>query len=172
MSHVKLVSKIQSTLETLDLMNEVDLREVVEIEQLSNLSQWGYEAYRAELLRPEAIMFVARKHGAVVLKGERLHGFIAARLLGDELHINNIAVRTTSRRKGIGSALLSAALDEARRGNAQLAFLEVRASNGAAVELYSQHGFHIAGRRASYYRTPPEDALVMAASLCGFDNRF
>jgi ribosomal-protein-alanine N-acetyltransferase len=46
-------------------------------------------------------------------------------------------------------------------------FLEVRASNHAAIQLYSAYGFHQVGRRPHYYRLPDgrEDALVMARHL-------
>ena len=44
-------------------------------------------------------------------------------------------------------------------------FLEVRASNEAALGLYRRFGFSEAGRRANYYERPREDALVMVATL-------
>src|SRR5256714_1908501 len=37
-------------------MTEHDLLEVVEIEETTGLSQWGWDAYGAELSRPEAVM--------------------------------------------------------------------------------------------------------------------
>ena len=40
-------------------------------------------------------------------------------------------------------------------------FLEVRASNAAAIQLYESAGFHRAGRRPDYYADPAEDAIVM-----------
>lgn len=152
------IGAIDST-HAIDAMSERDLREVAEIERTCGLSHWGYEAYRAEMLRPETIMFVARRREAS--GDERLHGFIAARLIGNELHINNIAVRPAARRQGIGGALLRAATRSAVQRGAHTILLEVRASNRAAQELYLRHGFQISGRRANYYRTPPEDALVM-----------
>ena len=45
-------------------MTEHDLLEVVEIEETTGLSQWGWEAYRAELEKQEAVMLVARRHFA------------------------------------------------------------------------------------------------------------
>ena len=45
-------------------MTEHDLLEVVEIEETSGLSLWGWEAYRAELERRESVMLVARRAGA------------------------------------------------------------------------------------------------------------
>jgi ribosomal-protein-alanine N-acetyltransferase len=148
-------------------MMEHDLLEVVEIEEATGLSRWGWEAYHGELVRKrETIMLVARplsqarsahSHGIV--------GFIAARLAAGELHINNMAVREEWRARGLGSELLGAALREGKQRGAREAFLEVRASNEAAQALYSKFGFERSGRRPKYYADPVEDALVMTASL-------
>jgi len=143
-------------------MSEHDLLEVVEIEETTGLSLWGWEAYRAELDKPEAIMLVVRARWA---GGQRVGGFIAARMNADELHVNNIGVRQEFRRKGLGGLLLGAALGAAAGRGAGAAVLEVRASNLAAQALYERYGFAVAGRRRNYYRDPPEDALVMTRPL-------
>ena len=141
-----------------------DLLEVVEIEESSGLSRWGWESYNAELSRSESIMLVARRRQPDVA-GKRLYGFVAARVSADELHINNIGVRDEARRRGLGGALLLAALRAGRRLGAESAVLEVRAGNLPAQALYRSQGFEVVGRRRNYYREPPEDALVMRARL-------
>jgi [ribosomal protein S18]-alanine N-acetyltransferase len=145
-------------------MGEHDLLEVVEIEETTGLSQWGWEAYRAELARPEAVMLVARGD-APDDSGRSVVAYIASRVSADELHINNIGVREESRRKGLGAALLGAALDEGARRGARLAVLEVREGNAAAQALYGRFGFEVVGRRRGYYRSPVEDALIMTRAL-------
>ena len=145
-------------------MGEHDLLEVVEIEETTGLSQWGWEAYRAELSRPEAVMLVVRRD-APDETGRSVVAYIASRVSADELHINNIGVREESRRKGLGAALLGAALDEGARRGARLAVLEVRAGNAAAQSLYGRFGFEVVGRRRDYYRAPVEDALIMTRAL-------
>ncbi|HEX8746897.1 MAG TPA: ribosomal protein S18-alanine N-acetyltransferase [Pyrinomonadaceae bacterium] len=148
-------------------MTEHDLLEVVEIEETSGLSRWGWEAYFGELARPtDTIMLVARpQQHAHGIEGFSILGFIAARLAADELHINNTAVREGLRQIGIGSLLLGAALEEGRKRGARRSFLEVRASNLNAQKLYRKFGFELSGRRAHYYADPTEDALVMTARL-------
>ncbi|HEY0004173.1 MAG TPA: ribosomal protein S18-alanine N-acetyltransferase [Pyrinomonadaceae bacterium] len=148
-------------------MTEHDLIEVVEIEEKTGLSRWGWEAYHAELLRDNgSLMLVARlNHQTNSASAWRVAGFVAARMAGDELHINNIAVRPAYRRRGIGDNLLDAALKEAARLGCHVAVLEVRLSNEAAQKLYEKHGFHLVSRRRNYYTQPPEDALVMQALL-------
>lgn len=145
-------------------MNEHDLLEVVEIEETTGLSQWGWEAYRAELARRESVMLVVRRD-VPDDSGRNVVAYIASRVSADELHINNIGVRETARRKGLGAALLGAALEEGARRGATLAVLEVRAGNAAAQALYMRFGFKVVGERKDYYRSPVENALVMTMPL-------
>ena len=153
-------------------MTEHDLLEVVEIETDSGLSVWGWEAYHKELQSPEdVIMLVARTEpetgkAAADSNQERVvAGFIVSRLVGGELHVNNVAVRPEFRRQGLAARLLEAVLARGRRGGAQIAFLEVRAGNAAAQGLYRRCGFQVTGRRRGYYRQPAEDALLMCLLL-------
>jgi ribosomal-protein-alanine N-acetyltransferase len=146
-------------------MDEHDLLEVVEIEETTGLSQWGWEAYRAELEKPEAVMLVARRNMADELTGRRIGGYIAARLNGDELHVNNIGVWPETRRRGVGGALLGAALELAAGCGAVEAVLEVRASNLPALLMYERLGFAVVGERRKYYREPVEDAKIMTRRL-------
>ena len=146
-------------------MDEHDLLEVVEIEETTGLSQWGWEAYRAELEKPEAVMLVARRNRPDARTGRRLGGYIAARLNGDELHVNNIGVWPESRRRGVGGAMLGAALELAARCGAAEAVLEVRAGNLPALQLYERFGFAVVGERRNYYREPVEDAKIMTRRL-------
>ena len=148
-------------------MTEHDLLEVVEIEETCGLSRWGWEAYHAELTENRnSIMLVARWRGSQdAPPGNRVQGFVAARLVAGELHINNVAVRRECRRIGMARGLLETAINEAIRRGAHAAFLEVRAGNEAAQALYKRCGFRVAGRRAAYYTHPREDALVMNLSL-------
>jgi [ribosomal protein S18]-alanine N-acetyltransferase len=147
-------------------MTEHDLLEVVEIEESCGLSRWGWDAYYAELVRNKnAVMIVAHAQRPDSAVGERVIGFIAARLVGDELHINNVAVRPRHRRAGLGRELLTGALETGARLGAHTAFLEVRAGNVPAQALYARCGFRLTGRRPGYYTDPPEDAFVMSLSI-------
>ena len=148
-------------------MTEHDLLEVVEIEESSGLSRWGWAAYYAELQSSNrGLMYVA--HVARPLEQqntENLAGYIVARVSGGELHINNVAVRNDYRRRGIGIRLLNRILEEAKRFEATAAFLEVRAGNSVARALYERCGFAVIASRPNYYSEPMEDALLMNAKL-------
>lgn len=150
----------------IERMLEHDLLEVVEIEEQSGLSRWGWAAYYAELQGANReLMLVARPHRSSKLESVAIAGYIVARETAGELHINNFAVRSEFRRRGIGEALLACVINEARRRKANAAFLEVRSANYAAQALYEKSGFKAIARRANYYTEPPEDAVVMSLVL-------
>jgi len=147
-------------------MSEHDLLEVVEIEERSGLSRWGWAAYYSELQGVNRdLMLVARPQTRVSLGRGRIAGYIVARETAGELHINNVAIREEYRRQGIGSALLTRIVEDGKRLGATKAFLEVRAGNSAARALYERCGFCPIARRPNYYSDPEEDAVVMCFFL-------
>lgn len=147
-------------------MTEHDLLEVVEIEEESGLSRWGWAAYYAELQGTNRdLMLTARLAPAPIIEHQRIAGYIVARESAGELHINNVAVRDQYRRRGIGSALLARIVEAARGLKVRVAFLEVRSGNGAAQALYEKIGFKAIARRSAYYSDPREDAVVMSLTL-------
>ena len=77
---------------------------------------------------------------------------------GIEANIENMAVKHNFRRQGIADELLAALVTAA--GGLPI-YLEVRANNVAAQELYKKHGFVAKGLRKEYYRKPTEDAIIM-----------
>jgi tRNA threonylcarbamoyladenosine biosynthesis protein TsaB len=99
--------------------------------------------------------WIAEREGRVV-------GFLIGRVAADEFEILNVAVARSNRRRGIASGLVKAALEWSRTAGARRAYLEVRASNEAAIALYVRHEFCICGRRARYYQHPVEDAMVLS----------
>jgi ribosomal-protein-alanine acetyltransferase len=92
-------------------------------------------------------------------------GFLVAQCGSPEWELENVAVLPTFRRKGVGAALLSALLAEARARQAERILLEVRASNLSAIRLYAQAGFQRLAIRRGYYQNPAEDALIFVNSL-------
>ncbi|HEX2269569.1 MAG TPA: ribosomal protein S18-alanine N-acetyltransferase [Pyrinomonadaceae bacterium] len=147
-------------------MTEHDLLEVVEIEETSGLSRWGWAAYYAELQGVNRdLMLIARLAAAPIIEHQRIAGYIVARESAGELHINNVAVRDQYRRRGIGNALLRRILESAKQLKVKVAFLEVRSGNHAAQALYEKNGFKAIARRPNYYSDPQEDAVVMSLVL-------
>jgi ribosomal-protein-alanine N-acetyltransferase len=105
-------------------------------------------------------------------QGQRnsLLGFLFARINGLDFEdpgceLENIVVAAGSQRQGFGKMLLQALIAAAGARKAESIFLEVRESNAAARALYKDCGFSITGRRKSYYKDPPEDALQYTLAL-------
>jgi ribosomal-protein-alanine N-acetyltransferase len=146
-------------------MTAENLTQVVELEKSCGLSVWGYDGYASEIARTDAVTLVTSKAPTQADDDKLIVGFIVARLIVDELHINNIAVHPTRRRFGIGGLLLDCALTQGKTLGATWAVLEVRESNSAANSLYNRYGFEVLGRRRKYYAAPEEDALIMGMSL-------
>jgi ribosomal-protein-alanine N-acetyltransferase len=138
------------------LSSPSDLDAVLAIEAESFTSPWTREMYVAELENVGvSFCYLARNESGDIL------GFCSFWRVLDELHINNLAVAPTYRRRGIGTELLTHVLNEGARLGAYRATLEVRRSNDVARHLYEHLGFATAGVRRAYYTNPVEDALVL-----------
>ena len=98
--------------------------------------------------------WVAEHEGIVI-------GFLIGRAAADEFEILNVAIARSHRRRGIATQLVEAALEWSRKAGTQRVYLEVRASNEAAIALYKRHGFSPCGRRSRYYQYPVEDAIIL-----------
>jgi ribosomal-protein-alanine N-acetyltransferase len=140
---------------------EADTDALGEIEQAASLHPWSAEQIRAELRRaaPDAVLLLEGRGGIL--------GYCAYRLVLDEMHVMNLAVRPEAQRRGLGRFLLGAAIERAERSGARRALLEVRAGNAAARALYSDYGFVLLGHRKRYYSDPPDDALVLVRDAGG-----
>ncbi len=85
--------------------------------------------------------------------------------VADEAEIASVCVDPAYRRLGGGTKLLQTLLRQARLSGAQNVYLEVRASNRAAQELYRCAGFECIGVRKRYYTNPLEDAVLMRCEI-------
>lgn len=126
---------------------------------------WDEADCGAILGMPGCFGFLARQGGVPV-------GFALALDLGGECEILSLGVVPGRRRRGAGTALLTATAEEARRRGARALVLEVAVDNKAAAALYAAHGFVAIGRRADYYRRGRRlvDALVLRLSLLSSPN--
>ncbi len=79
-------------------------------------------------------------------------------------HIVSIAVLPQYRRRGIGYALVSKAMEGMRFYDVKQCFLEVRVSNLPAINLYKKLGFKISKIIRGYY-SDGENAYLMTREL-------
>ena len=135
------------------------LDEVLAIEKNSFSSPWSRASFRQEIANKKfSVPIVARI-------GVRVVGYGIAWIVIDEIYIGNIAVHRDYRRKGIGELLLQKLLERGSINGCQLATLEVRKTNQAAIELYTKFGFSAVALRKGYYRDTGEDAIAMVKYL-------
>ncbi len=93
--------------------------------------------------------------------------FAITQVVLDEATLFNIAVDPAYQRRGLGRALLEHVIDEVEKLGVVTLWLEVRASNVAAIALYESVGFNEATIRRNYYPTADgrEDAIIMALPI-------
>ncbi len=79
-------------------------------------------------------------------------------------HIVSVAVLPNHRRKGIGEALITKALEAMQSYGAKQCYLEVRVTNEEAIGLYKKIGYEVTRTIRGYY-ADGENAHVMAKKL-------
>jgi [ribosomal protein S18]-alanine N-acetyltransferase len=139
-------------------MTAADLMAVMAIERTAFSMPWRETTFESLLQRSDADLLAAVADG-------RLVGYAVCWTVVDQAELGNVAVDEEWRNRGVGLRLVQAAMERARRREAEECFLEVRESNRAAQTLYQKCGFRAIGRRRRYYSSPTEDALVMRAEL-------
>ena len=104
-----------------------------------------------------------------------LIGYCVAMAGVDEMHLLNITIAPSARRRGHARRLLAELLQLCRLRQAGRLWLEVRESNGDARETYRRLGFAPVGRRKDYYPAPAgrrEDAIVMSLDIAEASDRY
>ena len=130
------------------------IAEVLPIEQdLFGAEKWSSAMFWNELAQ--------RNFYIVALDGDELLGYAGLAMTTDEAWVQNIAVRRTAQRGGVGRAMLEALLAEAARRGIKQTLLEVAVDNAPAQKLYAAYGFEPVGVRHGYYQPSNTDALVM-----------
>ncbi|MEO8303496.1 MAG: ribosomal protein S18-alanine N-acetyltransferase [Betaproteobacteria bacterium] len=145
-------------------LREGDIAYVAILEAQIHPSPWTIGNFRDAMAAGYAAR-VGERESLIVAYGVLM-------LAPGEAQILNLSVVPDSRREGLGRTLLRQFVDDARWLNAGQVFLEVRASNVAAIGLYEAEGFAPVARRVGYYPgaaadDPREDALVMRRALPG-----
>ncbi|WP_341503087.1 ribosomal protein S18-alanine N-acetyltransferase [Gallaecimonas sp. GXIMD4217] len=134
---------------------ESDLPRLLEVELTCHPFPWS-EGQLASCLGPGYRVRMFEEQG-------QLLGFCISQRILDESTLFNICVLPSQRGRGLGQLLLNDLIADCKGQGDQALFLEVRASNTAAIALYEKVGFELLDRRKDYYRSgrEREDALVM-----------
>lgn len=131
---------------------------IMEIEKAAIAPPWPEGALLAEIGGGDSVFLTAEEAGAVL-------GFLLLREISGEAELYQIAVREDARGRGVGTALMSAAIEAAAARGIDRIFLEVRAGNEPARRLYAAHGFTPMGIRKNYYIQPTENAVIMKKEM-------
>jgi ribosomal-protein-alanine N-acetyltransferase len=150
----------------IDLMKKDDIEQVLAIEQSSFSQPWSKNLFLSEFRSPGVSTLLVSLEGKA--PNRRVTGYIVYWNVEDEMHILNLAVDNSYRRQGIAKKLVLSAVQRAFKKGAKRAFLEVRASNIPARQLYANLGFIGNSIRRDYYDAPMEDAVVMSLEEAAF----
>ena len=139
-------------------MRPEDVPAAAAIERSSFSMPWSENSFYSEVYGRYSITRVA-------VINDHIAGYIIARLILDEGHLLDMAVKSSARRRGISRKLMEDVIRGLRLNRCKAFYLEVRASNVAARRLYENMGFAIIGTRKTYYKNPVEDACIMMLEL-------
>lgn len=136
-----------------------DLAEVFAIDCQTNDFPWTQSLF-------EQALASTKKTSVIEEQGEILGFSIVSYVVG-EAELLNICIAKQQQGKKLGNQLLEHVLTQAKQSENHEMYLEVRASNIAALALYEKHDFNEIGRRTDYYpmKGGREDAILMARSL-------
>lgn len=144
-----------------------DALELSELErELFPQDAWSKALFDQELAHPDSFYLVARSTEDNQIVG---YAGLRAPLTGGQGDIQTLAVLPAQRGRGLGRQLLEALLAEAVTRGVSDVFLEVRADNPVAINLYRRHGFDEIARRPGYYQPGSIDALVMRREVTSID---
>ena len=140
-------------------MRSSDIDQVVRNETAASAYPWSRRIFTDCLLAGYQCWVLANRQQIVA------HGVMSIAI--DECHLLTLCVPPACQRLGYGRRMVRLLLDCARQQHVRRCFLEVRASNTAAIALYRSLGFTPVGERKNYYpaRQGRENALIMCWRL-------
>ena len=137
-----------------------DAESIARIEAEAASTRWSLRAVRSTLEQPTTRAFIVHSDGEVV-------GHLLSQVAAMSAEVLTIAVLPAHRRGGRANALMARAEATWIQADVEDAFLEVRASNSAAIALYTRRGWEQVGNRRGYY-VDGEDAVIMRwQTACG-----
>jgi ribosomal-protein-alanine N-acetyltransferase len=140
-------------------MSRRDIPAVLDVERRAYTHPWT-EGILRDCLRVRYSCWVCER-------GDEIVGHAVMSIAVGEAHLLNLCIDPEQQRRGIGRRMLHRLLRVARERQVDTLFLEVRASNFPARQLYEAEGFAEIGERRGYYPAHGgrEDALLYAKPL-------
>lgn len=136
--------------------NKTLINKIIEIEKQSEYSHWTKQMF---LLEAEN-KFSAFK---IIKNDNQIIGFIIYRIVFDEAEILDIEIDKNFRGLKAGKHILNFAIEDIKKKNCKVIFLEVHQNNIIAQNLYKSFGFTQYSLRENYYKN--SKALLMKLNL-------
>jgi ribosomal-protein-alanine N-acetyltransferase len=143
-----------------EAMQVEHLDAVAALEQLAYAHPWQRKHFSDSLVSGYQTQLLMANH--------LLLGYFVAMKGFEEVHLLNLAVSPGYQKQGLAHIMLDALALWARGHGAHCVWLEVRAGNLRARQVYAANGFRQAGLRRGYYPAEQgqrEDAIVMSLPL-------
>ena len=131
-----------------------DMSSVLDIEKECFEFAWSEEDFIRCLRQRNCIGMVAEREDDVV-------GFMIYELHRNRLHVLNFAVRSGTRRRGVGSAMIDKLVGKLAFQRRNRIVLEVRESNLSAQLFFRACGFRAISVLRDFYEDSAEDAYLM-----------
>ncbi|MCS7239531.1 MAG: ribosomal protein S18-alanine N-acetyltransferase [Thermoguttaceae bacterium] len=135
-----------------------DLPEVLAIEKESFEFPWSEAEFADCLSRRNCV-------GMVAQHGQRIVGYMIYELGKTRIHLLNLAVAPSYRRRGVGSQMIAKLISKLAPEQREKIFLEVRESNLVAQLFFRANGFRATSVLRNFYEDSPEDAYLMEYAL-------
>lgn len=145
----------------LRMMQYADLDQVLAIERAAYSFPWT----RGNFVDSLAVGYLAE---LLEQDGRGLVGYFVAMPGVGEMHLLNLTVAPAQQRRGHARCLLDVLERHCLEQGLPRLWLEVRASNARARQIYARRGFAEVGLRRAYYpaaKAQREDAIVMSLEL-------
>lgn len=132
-----------------------DIEALCQIDGACQIHPWTNEQFAGALSSQQQLWVIKLKH--------QIAGFLLWQVLVNEAEIYHLAIKPVAQKQGLASLLLQQLFQSCQELKIHKIFLEVRASNLAAQNLYRKHQFKKIAQRQNYYRTATgfEHAWVM-----------
>ncbi len=123
-----------------------DVQQLYDLDRSCLLSPWTFDGFCDELRHDYSHCWGRRNQYSGIIDA-----FILSHIVFDEAHLLKIGVEGASRQRGVGTRLLSYAIDRYLELGVKYIHLEMRRSNEIAKSFYRSFGFIENGQRRDYY---------------------
>ena len=140
------------------LATPLDIPAIVALEEESFTDAWSHDSFESSLTNPFCEIIIGEM---LTDTGNTIVAYAVMMCMYEQGDLAKIAVDANYRHRGIATELIAHLIKRATYKGVERIFLDVRASNTPAINLYIRVGFIRTGNAASFYKSPVEDSVKM-----------